>query len=140
RIKVPRAAREEALGAEGQCSRIYVKCQNPDQQEEVARQILARFPDDRVIFTRDLPELFATGFTAINVFLQVVAGLAGVISMLVILLTMYTTVAERTRQIGILKSLGASKLFIAGAIEKEALLISALGVALGLAFALLLRL
>lgn len=139
RIKIPLSAMQAALGREGMASMIYVKCQSPELQEGVARQILERFPDDRVIFTRDLPELFATGFAAVNVFLRVVAGLAAVISMLVILLTMYTTVAERTRQIGILKSLGASKLFIAGAVEKEALLISALGVALGLAFALLLR-
>ena len=92
-----------------------------------------------VILTRDLPDLFATGFSGFNVFLNLVAGLAAVISMLVILLTMYTTATERTRQIGILKSLGASKLFIAGVIEKEALLISALGVLGGLAFALLAR-
>jgi putative ABC transport system permease protein len=44
---------------------------------------------------------------------------------------MYTTVAERTRQIGVLKSLGASKTWIAGQIEQEALLISGLGVLLG---------
>jgi putative ABC transport system permease protein len=44
---------------------------------------------------------------------------------------MYTTVTERTRQIGVLKSLGASKRWIAGEIEKEALLLSLLGVVSG---------
>jgi putative ABC transport system permease protein len=92
-----------------------------------------------VIFVRDLPEMFATGFSAINVFLNLVAALATVISLLIILLTMYTTVAERTRQIGILKSLGASKWFIAMAIEKEALLISVLGVIGGLLVAVVAR-
>jgi len=139
RIKVPLATMQEARSAEGKCSMLFVKCQNPDEQEEVARRLLERFPDFRVILTRDLPELFAAGFSAFNVFLNVVAGLAAVISLLVILLTMYTTVTERTRQIGILKSLGASKLFIAGVIEKEALTISALGVLGGLVFSLLAR-
>jgi putative ABC transport system permease protein len=139
RIKIPLATMQEARSAEGKCSMILVKCQNPEEQEEVARRLLERFPDYRVILTRDLPELFATGFSAFNSFLNLVAGLAAVISMLVILLTMYTTVSERTRQIGILKSLGASKLWIAGVIEKEALTISALGVAGGLIVALLAR-
>jgi len=140
RVKVPLATMQEARNAQGNCSMLFVKCQNPDEPEEVARRIEQRFPEYyRIILTRDLPDLFATGFSGFNVFLNIVAGLAAVISMLVILLTMYTTVTERTRQIGILKSLGASKLFIAGVIEKEALLISALGVFGGLAFALLVR-
>jgi putative ABC transport system permease protein len=46
---------------------------------------------------------------------------------------MYTTVTERTRQIGILKSLGMSNTMIAWVIEQEALLVSTLGVLLGLA-------
>jgi putative ABC transport system permease protein len=49
----------------------------------------------------------------------------------VILLAMYTTIIERTREIGILKSLGASRAFIIMTIEKEAALISTLGVVLG---------
>src|SRR5262249_28770234 len=139
RIKVPLSTMQDALSADGKCSMLYVKCSSPDQQEIVARRILDRFPDYRVIFVRDLPEMFATGFGAINVFLNLVAALATVISLLIILLTMYTTVAERTRQIGILKSLGASKWFIALAIEKEALLISALGVVGGLLVAIVAR-
>jgi putative ABC transport system permease protein len=51
--------------------------------------------------------------------------------MLVILLAMYTTVTERTRQIGILKALGMSKSGIAWVIEQEAILVSVLGVAVG---------
>jgi putative ABC transport system permease protein len=45
---------------------------------------------------------------------------------------MYTTVTERTRQIGILKSLGMSNAMIAWVIEQEALLVSVLGVLVGL--------
>ena len=140
RIKVPLSTMQDAKSAEGKASMFFVKCQRPEEQEEIARSIKQRFPEYDVILTRDLPELWATGFAGFNVFLNLVAGLAAVISVLVILLTMYTTVTERTRQIGILKSLGASKLFIAGVIEKEALLISALGVVGGLTFALLVRL
>jgi putative ABC transport system permease protein len=55
-------------------------------------------------------------------------------------LTLYSTVSERTRQIGILKSLGASKRFIAGVFIKESLMISGIGVVCGLIIALLVRL
>ncbi|MBO0800874.1 MAG: FtsX-like permease family protein, partial [Blastocatellia bacterium] len=91
------------------------------------------------IYTRDLPKLFSTGYQSFNIFLHVVTGLAMVISLLVISLTMYSSVMERTRQIGILKSLGASKRFIAGVFIKESLAISAIGVASGLVVSLLVR-
>ena len=97
-------------------------------------------PDSRVIFTRDLPVLFANGFAAFNVFLDVVVAVALAISLLIILLTTYTTVTERTRQIGILKALGASKRFIAMVFIKESMLVSVMGVAGGLFIALLARL
>ncbi len=140
RIKIPLSTMQEVMGTQGKCSMIFVKCENPAEQEEVARRIIEKHPDYRVLFTRELPQLFAQGFSAFNVFLNVVKGLATVISLLVILLTMYTTVSERTRQIGILKSLGASKWWIAWTFEKEALLISLLGIGSGLLFAVVARL
>ena len=60
--------------------------------------------------------------------------------MLVILLAMYTTVTERTRQIGILKALGMSKTGIAWVIEQEAILVSLLGVTVGVLFTFVARL
>jgi len=139
RVKVPLATMQEVLGAPGKCSMIFVKCRNAAEQEAVAARILERFPGYSFFLTRELPQLFANGISAFNVFLNVVKGLATVISLLIILLTMYTTVAERTRQIGVMKSLGASKLWIAWVFEKEALLISLLGVVGGLAVAVIAR-
>src|SRR5262245_52489241 len=139
RSKVPLATMQDLLGAPGKCSMIFVKCQNAVEQEAVAARILEKFPDYSFILTRNLPELFANGIASLNVFLNVVKGLATVISLLIILLTMYTTVAERTRQIGVMKSLGASKFWIAWVFEKEALLISLLGVVAGLAISILAR-
>src|SRR5262249_23495510 len=139
RSKVPLATMQDLLGAPGKCSMIFVKCQNAVEQEAVAARILEKFPDYNFYLTRNLPELFANGIAPLNVFLSVVKGLATVISLLIILLTMYTTVAERTRQIGVMKSLGASKFWIAWVFEKEALLISLVGVVAGLAISILAR-
>ncbi|HLA12590.1 MAG TPA: lysylphosphatidylglycerol synthase domain-containing protein [Pyrinomonadaceae bacterium] len=131
RIKIPLSTLQDQEGAMGRASAILVSCVEPSRQEEVAARIRERYPDDQIIFTRDLPELYASGVPALNVFIKVVVGVAAAISMLVILLAMYTTVTERTRQIGILKALGMSKTQIAWVIEKEAILVSVLGVTVG---------
>lgn len=139
RIKIPLSTIQDQEGGEGKCSAILVGVSDPAQQEDVAARIRERFPDDQIIFTRDLPEIYASGVPALNVFIKVVVGVAAAISMLVILLAMYTTVTERTRQIGILKSLGMSKPRIAWVIEQEAILVSVIGVALGVLLTLLAR-
>jgi putative ABC transport system permease protein len=139
RIKIPLATMQDQEGGDGRASAILVACTDPAKQEDVAARIRERFPDDQIIFTRDLPEIYASGVPALNVFIKVVVGVAAAISMLVILLAMYTTVTERTRQIGILKSLGMSKSAIAWVIEQEAIIVSLLGVSVGVLLTLAAR-
>jgi putative ABC transport system permease protein len=139
RMMIPLGTMQEALGTPELCSMFLVKCDNTAEQENVAQCLATRFPDFRILFTAELPTLFATGFAAFNAFLQVVAAVAAAISLLIVLLTSYTTVTERTRQIGILKALGASQRFIALVFLKEALLIGGSGVLCGLALAWLAR-
>jgi len=137
RIKIPLKTMQDQEGSDNKASAILVACANPEQQDEVAARILERFPEDQLIFTRDLPEIYASGVPALNVFIKVVVGVAAAISVLVILLAMYTTVTERTRQIGILKSLGMSKTAIAWVIEQEAIIVSVLGVVVGVLLTML---
>jgi putative ABC transport system permease protein len=139
RIKIPLATMQDQEGSDGRASAILVACTDPAKQDDVAARIIERFPDDQIIFTRDLPEIYASGVPALNVFIKVVVGVAAAISMLVILLAMYTTVTERTRQIGILKSLGMSKSAIAWVIEQEAIIVSLLGVSVGVLLTLIAR-
>ena len=131
RVKIDLGTMQDQFGAPGRTTAILVGCNDPAQQDAVAARIKERFPEVQLIFTRDLPELYATGVPALGVFIKVVVGVASAISMLVILLAMYTTVTERTRQIGVLKALGMSKSKIAWVIEQEALVVSVLGVILG---------
>ena len=133
RIKIPLHTMQELLNRRDLCSMILIKVADPSRQDEVAARIKERYPDHGVMLTRNLPILISQGTPALQTFLKVVVALSIIVSSLVILLTMYTTVTERTRQIGVLKSLGASKLWIASEIEKEALLISSLGVLAGFA-------
>jgi len=132
RVKIPLSTMQDQFGAPGRTTAILVGCKDPAQQDVIAGRIKDRFPDTQLIFLRDLPELYASGVPALNLFIEVVVGVASAISMLVILLAMYTTVTERTRQIGVLKSLGMSKSNIAWVIEQEAIIVSILGVIAGL--------
>jgi len=131
RIKIPLSTMQAQLSAEGKVSAILVKVKEGFEQDAVAANLQKAFPENQIILTRDLEELYMQGFPALNVFLNVVIGVAGAISALIILLTMYTTVTERTRQIGVLKSLGMSNFSIAWTIVQEALLISISGIIFG---------
>jgi putative ABC transport system permease protein len=133
RIKIPLSTLQGYVNREGLCSMILVKLDDPARTEEAAARIKEAFPKNDVRLTRDLPILYARGTPALQTFLKVVVALSVIVSSLVILLAMYTTVTERTRQIGVLKSLGAAKGWIASEILKEAALISLLGVAAGFA-------
>jgi putative ABC transport system permease protein len=55
RVKVPLATMQGVLGAPGKCSMIFVKCQNPAEQESVAAYILERFPGYSYFLMRELP-------------------------------------------------------------------------------------
>jgi putative ABC transport system permease protein len=137
RVKIPLPAMQELMGNEGKCSWILVKTETPQLQDVVGKRIDAALPGNQIVFTRDIPSYFEKGFPSLTIFLNVVVGLATIISSLITLLAMYTAVLERTREIGILKSLGASKRFIVGAIEKEAMALSLAGVLAGVAGSLL---
>ncbi|HEX5704543.1 MAG TPA: lysylphosphatidylglycerol synthase domain-containing protein [Pyrinomonadaceae bacterium] len=138
-LKIPLATMQDQVGSENRCNAILIACNDPALQDQVAARIKEKFPDDQIIFTRDLPEIYLGAVPALNIFLKVVIGVAATISTLVILLAMYTTVTERTRQIGILKSLGMSKASIAWVIEQEAIIVSVLGVFIGVVLTMLLR-
>lgn len=140
RVKVPLSTMQTQLGSEGKASAFLVKIRDGHTPQQVGDALNARFPDNQIILTSELEELYMQGFPALNIFLDVVIGVAGVISALIILLTMYTTVTERTRQIGVLKSLGMSNFGIAMSIVKEAVLLSIGGVAFGVVATYLLKL
>ncbi|MCB1025331.1 MAG: ABC transporter permease [Acidobacteria bacterium] len=139
RIKISLATLQKQLGAENRASAFLIKVKNGVTPETAAANINKKFPDNQIIFTKDLEELYLQSIPALNIFLNVVIGVAGVVSALIILLTMYTTVTERTRQIGVLKSLGMSTVGISSIVVQEALLMSVGGVVSGVLMTILLK-
>jgi putative ABC transport system permease protein len=137
RIKIPLYTMQQLLGGADNCFFIQIHTTTPEIAAQVKADLEKTYPGYVAILTRDIPALYSQGIKPLEIFLNIVIWLSVTISTLVILLAMYTTIIERTREIGILKSLGASKTFVVMTIEKEAALISALGVVVGFLLSLL---
>lgn len=131
RIKMSLAALQEVFGAKDKCSYILVKVKDGADVDAVARKINEVLPGNKINLTRDLVIDQQERIPALNTFLRVLVGLGAFVSTIFVLLSMYTTITERRKEIGILKSLGASKSFIIRVIEGEAFLIGVCGVVLG---------
>ena len=131
RIKMTLAAMQDALQAPNKCTFILVKLKDGANVDEVAKRINETLPGNKVNLTRDLIIDAQDRIPALNTFLRVLVGLGAFVSTIFVLLSMYTTITERRKEIGILKSLGASKSFIIRTIEGEAFLIGVFGVLLG---------
>jgi putative ABC transport system permease protein len=97
-VKVPLATMQGVLGAPGKCSMIFVKCQNPAEQEAVAAHILERFPDYSYFLMRGLSLPSDNRIAAYNVFLRVLKWPAIVIFLLIIMLTTYALVFRKNRR------------------------------------------
>jgi putative ABC transport system permease protein len=137
RVKMSLEALQQALEAPNKCTFIFIKLRNPDQLQEVAQRIDRELPGNTIQPTREVFTSFEKSIPFLGTFLRVLVALSAVVSSLVVMLAMYTTITERTREIGILKAMGASRSYIVGIIEKEAILISVIGLLVGFVISLL---
>ena len=132
RIKMSLTAMQHALEVSDKCTFILVKLKDGADVKTVAAKINEVLPGNKVDLTEDSIADAQNRIPGLSVFLKVLVGLGAFVSTIFVLLSMYTTITERRKEIGILKSLGASKSFIVSTIEGEAFLIGILGILLGL--------
>jgi putative ABC transport system permease protein len=137
RAKLTLEAMQGLLEVPGKCSYILVKCRNPAEQIAVAQRINEQLPGNKVQLTGDFFPSIESSVPGLAIFMRVLVVLAAVVSALVVMLAMHTTITERTREIGILKAMGASRRYIISEIEREALAISFMGLVVGFALAAL---
>jgi len=131
RFFVPMATAQTIAGAQKRVSMIYVR--STGNTEAVRAELVRLLPGYRIRSMAEYLSLMtSSSLPELRPFLRSFIGLGVVISFLVVLLTMYTMVLERRREIGILKALGSSRLEICWLIVAEALLLVGLGVAVGL--------
>lgn len=131
---MPLATMQDLIGAPGRASVFYVKLDDPRNVDAVVEEI-RQVPGMENYSVRSMQEYLSMmtpenlpGFaTAI----RIVVAISMIIGFLVIFQSMYTAVMERTREIGILKALGASKLYIVSAVLRESALLAIVGIVVG---------
>jgi putative ABC transport system permease protein len=138
RIYVPIATLQELVGARDKASIFLLKCTRSEHTEDVTAEIRTVLPGYTIRPIKDLMLLLtSTNVPGLEPFIHAMIALAVSIGLLVIFLTMYTTVIERTRDIGVLKSIGGTRSFIIRALltESAALCIVGIGAGIGLSYA-----
>jgi putative ABC transport system permease protein len=136
RLFVPLATLQDLNGTQGKGSALYVKTDNGANTDEVVSEI-KNVPGMSSYVVQSM-NAYLLSFTPdkypmLSTFINIVIGISVTIGFIVIFQAMYTAVMERTREIGILKSLGASKFYIVNVILRETVLLALAGIVLGIA-------
>jgi putative ABC transport system permease protein len=132
RLFVPLATLQDLVGARDKASIFLVKCTRPEHTGDVSEQIRHILPGYTIRPLKDFLSLMtSTNIPGLEGFINAMIALAVAIGLLVIFLSMYTTVIERTRDIGVLKSLGADKSFIIRSLLAESALLCCAGIVMG---------
>jgi putative ABC transport system permease protein len=122
-------------GQDGKASIIYIKSDNPANENAIRQEIQSTpgLQGYRVQSMEDIISMYTPSrFPGFNLALNVVITIAVIVGFLVIFQSMYTAVLERTREIGILKSMGASKLTVVGVVLRECAVLATAGVLVGI--------
>jgi putative ABC transport system permease protein len=122
------------VGSENNATLFYVKSDDV-KNEPLIQQEIHNTPGLSEYQVQTLAEWLSLmtpeHLPAFNTALHVVIGIAVIVGFIVIFQAMYTAVLERTREIGILKSLGASRLYIVNVVLRETTFLAIVGIILG---------
>jgi putative ABC transport system permease protein len=140
RLFVPLATLQDLVGARDKASIFLLRCTRPEHTEDVMEELRHVLPGYTIRPLKDFLSLMtATNIPGLQTFIHAMIALAIAIGLMVIFLTMYTTVIERTRDIGVLKSLGADRTFIVRALLTESTALCVIGIAAGVGLSYLVR-
>jgi putative ABC transport system permease protein len=140
RLFVLMSTLQDMTGAIDKASVFFVKCDRSDHTAAAMDEIQNLLVKYEVRPMKDFIQMYtSSNLPGLAAFNTAMIAIAVAIGFLVIFLSMYTTVNERTREIGVLKSLGASKLYIARIVLSETTLMCFSGFILGIGFSFLSR-
>jgi len=140
RLFVLMATLQEMSGAHDKASVFFIKCDRSDHTAAALDEVHQLLPGYEVRPLKDFLSLMtSSNLPGLGAFINVMITIAVGIGFLVIFLSMYTTIIERTHEIGVLKSLGASKGYIVEIILSETTLLCLAGVVGGVGLSFLTR-
>lgn len=126
---------QDLEGSEGKVAQIYLKVDSPANVNSVIDAVKGLLPGYNVNAMEEIVSLTSVeNVPFLRAFMNVIIGVAVLIGAAVASLSMYMAIQQRTREIGILKSLGASKILILRIILTEAFLLGLGGSILGIGF------
>lgn len=135
RLVIPVKVLQDLTGNTGKVSQIYVRVDRPSNVQAVIADLKSKMEGYQIYSTEEFVSLFAVDrVPGLREFIWVIVGLSVVVGFLVVFLSMYTAVLERTREIGVLKALGASPLFVLGILVRETMVLAVIGSVLGIGF------
>ncbi len=105
---------------------LYVKLDNPDEADQLRTRIERRFPELSISTSVGFVNQEQL-FDMLDAMAMAVAGLAVVIGGIIMTNTLWMSVFERTREIGVLRSLGWRRRRVMGMILGEALILALVG-------------
>jgi putative ABC transport system permease protein len=127
---------QDMTGLRDRASIFFIKCDRADHATAVQSEAKELLPGYEIRRPKDLMALMtSSNVPYLGTFINVMIGIAVVIGFLVTFLSLYTTVIERTREIGVLKSLGASRTYIVRIILSETTLLCLIGAVAGIILA-----
>jgi len=136
RLFVPLHTLQELNGTPDMASALYVKADNSANASIVVDEI-KNYPHMSSYTVQSMSDYLAMftpdRYPMLSTFINIVIGISVTIGFIVIFQAMYAAVMERTREIGILKSLGASKFYIVNVILRETTLLAIGGIVAGIA-------
>jgi putative ABC transport system permease protein len=125
---------QDLVGSAGKVSQIYLKLDDPRNTDLVKKQLEAKYEGYPIYSMKELEAYYSVdNIPLLKYFTYAVLGIGVLIGFLVVWMSMYMAVLQRTREIGILKSLGASKGFVMGIILAEAFALGLGGTVAGVA-------
>lgn len=131
RFFIPIKTAQDIAGADGRVSMFYVRSKG--DTDGTRKQLVQLLPTYKIRSMAEYSTLMSSSnLPELKPFIRSFVLLGVVISFLVVLLTMHTMVFERTRDIGVLRALGSSRLEVCWMILGETLVMVGLGVASGL--------
>lgn len=140
---IPIDTMDQLDGNPGKAAEFFLRTENQPQFQDAVRNEILSTPGLEDWSVQTIQEFLSTltpeRMPGFNIALRVVIGIAIVIGFLVIFQSMYTAVMERTREIGILKSMGAGRGGIISVVLRETGLLAVVGVILGVLATYLLR-
>lgn len=140
RLILPLKRLQELTANTGKLSTVFVKLDSSSDLQEVMASLKAQLPNYQLYSLEELTSLYSvSSVPGLSAFIGVIIGLSVVVGFLVVFLSMYTAVLERTREIGILKALGASAAYVLNIILRETAVLALIGSVLGVGFSYLTR-